>query len=631
MMKKIIAFAAVLMTAILLIPAVIATDDCPVYPVGTARCLGNSGPACSLAEPEDGELCVRSYDCDDEDLHCNYCNPSCCTGVPPRCVCNCEAEDPPPPPPPNSVTPYVFVTHATYSANLGGPAGAHEKCRQQAMEAGLHQWWKAWIATSYVTEPKNFLVHYDREYLCPDGSTKIADNWADLTDGSLDHAINCNQYGNTVTALSQFNKLAYTNTDADGDVQWVNYDCSDFTAEYYDPQGDAQMAWRGDITSTDDWFQGSPGYYGCLDDHYAGFLSRLYCFQQEFDGDTDIIDCTTEYTEDDYPNVPGIPNSAGSWTSNSCRVFEGCDTFDESGSYCCGDDEDETYINSICYDTRAEGSIENCEDGVDNNNNNYADCADTGCKLRTAGSVYADSDGDDWVDICESGNCANVETWQGSAQSENTLERCTDNMDNDCDGTIDYADADCRETEGADYNSDAHRRTCTDGYDNDADGEIDCEDAGCASNPPCLTEDDVPWQGHYFAIKNSGGDYVAEIGALGWLTYRGTLTENNANSCTSNVPDNSFVIENAGVVKAWFDSQGNVCLRGELSGEQDSISTASCPCFFIKDADGQIVAKISDGGDLYLLGYAFQTCDDPFELRDNYVTTGNWGALLCQA
>jgi len=61
---------------------------------------------------------------------------------------------------------------------------------------------------------------------------------------------------------------------------------------------------------------------------------------------------------------------------------------------------------------------------------------------------------------------------------------CNDNLDNDGDGQIDCADANCLgQTGSLGEVCQATETTCDDGFDNDRDGQIDCADANCAGMP----------------------------------------------------------------------------------------------------------------------------------------------------
>jgi hypothetical protein len=102
---------------------------------------------------------------------------------------------------------------------------------------------------------------------------------------------------------------------------------------------------------------------------------------------------------------------------------------------------------------------EDCLDGVDNDGDGLADCADPDCLLvaRCAG--------------CNGGLDPEPELGPG---------RCTDGLDNDCDGTTDCADPDCSA-------SDVFYMECCDGADENGNGIPD--DFNCR----CITDADCPW------------------------------------------------------------------------------------------------------------------------------------------
>ncbi len=107
----------------------------------------------------------------------------------------------------------VFVTSTTYTGNLDGLAGADSRCQARADAAGLGGTWKAWLSSTSVSASSR-LNHYNGEYRLVDSVTKIADNWSDLVDGSLDSPINKDEFGTT-----RSNSYAWTNTTYSGTVQ----------------------------------------------------------------------------------------------------------------------------------------------------------------------------------------------------------------------------------------------------------------------------------------------------------------------------------------------------------------------------------------------------------------------------
>lgn len=104
-----------------------------------------------------------------------------------------------------------------------------------------------------------------------------------------------------------------------------------------------------------------------------------------------------------------------------------------------------------------------CNDKKDNDNDGKIDCADADCQDDAACQV------------------------DGGAVYAAPVEVCNDQKDNDSDGKIDCLDPDCASyvdcTHGVMYGPPFE--DCTDGVDNDGDGAIDCSDSDCAAEPIC--------------------------------------------------------------------------------------------------------------------------------------------------
>jgi len=195
-------------------------------------------------------------------------------------------------------------------------------------------------------------------------------------------------------------------------------------------------------------------------------------------------------------------------------------------------------VNADCDDSNpsanpgaAENTVSTCTDNFDNDCDGDVDPADTaGC-----GALYLDDDGDGYCEVgqetgtidgtcgvadinsttrdCDDGNI-NI----SPSATERDIDQCTDGVDNNCDGSIDNAAADCMEfytdADGDGYcpigqdsggtgtcvsadvdlatrdcdDTDPTRSpgilednltTCTDGSDNDCDLDQDCADSDC--------------------------------------------------------------------------------------------------------------------------------------------------------
>jgi hypothetical protein len=100
-----------------------------------------------------------------------------------------------------------------------------------------------------------------------------------------------------------------------------------------------------------------------------------------------------------------------------------------------------------------------CSDGIDNDGDHYADCADPDCSTAPGCA------------LCSSGRPPGPEFGPSA---------CVDGRDNDCDGKTDCADLDCRA-------SDYYVTECCNGLDDNGNGIIDEFACRCASNADCTT------------------------------------------------------------------------------------------------------------------------------------------------
>ena len=90
----------------------------------------------------------------------------------------------------------IFSSSVSYNGNLGGLAGADTKCESLATTAGLGGNWMAWLSDDF-TSAQSRLFHSPVPYVKVNG-VQVADNWADLTDGTLDSGISTNELGTGV-------------------------------------------------------------------------------------------------------------------------------------------------------------------------------------------------------------------------------------------------------------------------------------------------------------------------------------------------------------------------------------------------------------------------------------------------
>lgn len=153
----------------------------------------------------------------------------------------------------------AFVSSVTYDSNLGGIAGADAKCAQLASDAGLPGTFLAWISDG-VTDPASRFVRSATPYVATVDNTVIANDWADLTDGTLDFPITYSEYGVIVS------DSVFTNVNPDGTTKDATNHCNGWGA------GGTNANLGRSIYSSGLW----TNYQTAA----CGTSERIYCFEQ---------------------------------------------------------------------------------------------------------------------------------------------------------------------------------------------------------------------------------------------------------------------------------------------------------------------------------------------------------------
>ncbi len=133
----------------------------------------------------------------------------------------------------------VFVTSVSFNGNLGGLGGADDKCQAQAdgpasvVPSGTYL---AWLSDG-TDSPNTRFTKSAHPYILPNG-TKIAEDFADLTDGSLLQKINIDSTGKALGL-----QLFWTGTKSDGTTSQLLVTCNGWT-------GDTWPGANGQVGST---------------------------------------------------------------------------------------------------------------------------------------------------------------------------------------------------------------------------------------------------------------------------------------------------------------------------------------------------------------------------------------------
>lgn len=173
----------------------------------------------------------------------------------------------------------VFVTSTSYTGNLGGLTGADTKCQERANAANLGGEWKAWLSigtTNPGNSPQSRFVHSTAPYKLLNGVI-VANNWEDLTDGTLQNPIGITENGDQELGLN-----VWTYTEPSGNrISGNSYSCHNWTTE-------------GGALDNDLGIVGNNGYINngwtttllnppCSGKYQSSSPSiHLYCFEQPF-------------------------------------------------------------------------------------------------------------------------------------------------------------------------------------------------------------------------------------------------------------------------------------------------------------------------------------------------------------
>jgi cysteine-rich repeat protein len=166
----------------------------------------------------------------------------------------------------------VFVTSTLHTANLGGLAGADGICQARAAAANLPGTYMAWLSTNLMNgTPATRFAQSVQPYRKVDG-VLVANNWADLIDGTLASPINKTELngnppiGNTGCAGGGF-ATVWSATNGTGALINAASTCTNWTStnggSYWGLATDTSGNWTA-------WCSGGS----------CSWTSPIYCFQQ---------------------------------------------------------------------------------------------------------------------------------------------------------------------------------------------------------------------------------------------------------------------------------------------------------------------------------------------------------------
>lgn len=166
----------------------------------------------------------------------------------------------------------VFVTSSTTRGDFGGIAAGDAICQSEASIAGLAGTYRAWLSESQDTpspdSPSTTFTQSTIPYVTTHGRT-VADDWADLTDGTLDVVLDRTATGEYAGGGESAGGGVWTGTNADGSSALQSTEtCDEWT------NGATGGVFGRTTSAFEAWTRASGPTAGC-----ATSL-RLYCFEQ---------------------------------------------------------------------------------------------------------------------------------------------------------------------------------------------------------------------------------------------------------------------------------------------------------------------------------------------------------------
>lgn len=145
----------------------------------------------------------------------------------------------------------VFATSAAYTGSLGGLSGADQKCQTLA-SAKLSGTFKAWLSDSNTSAASHLTTHGALAYVLVDG-TLVANDWTDLTSGTLRHMIDLDESGNQVATADMCSGFGghyvWTDSNDDGTIFNTAQSCQNWTSPASSDNGSTGSASLNQATS----------------------------------------------------------------------------------------------------------------------------------------------------------------------------------------------------------------------------------------------------------------------------------------------------------------------------------------------------------------------------------------------
>ncbi len=353
------------------------------------------------------------------------------------------------------------------------------------------------------------------ETACGDGKDDDGDGQTDCGDNDCANAAEC------ANVTSEKNCTNKTDDDKDGAVDCADSDCA---------QDAACLKPTNEIACTDKVDEDGDGQTDCQDNDCATDAACLQpikeanCTDQiddDKDGQVDCADsdCAQDAACKQVPKELDCKNTKDDDTDgltdcadNDCNAELACAVTTTTETFCANklDDDKDGSLDCADSDCKNDAACKvtaketNCTNKADDDGDKFVDCNDSDCLADAACKVTCDvckesatplkATCDPCADmVCKADSfCCNtawdnlcVEAVASVCKKQCTPPKietaCNDKADNDADGQIDCADADCAK----DAACQGKETKCADKLDDDKDGMTDCADADCKVDLAC--------------------------------------------------------------------------------------------------------------------------------------------------
>jgi hypothetical protein len=198
----------------------------------------------------------------------------------------------------------AFITKTAVANPIGSTASADATCQSSADARSLGGTWKAWLSDATASASMR-LSHANVPYRLLDG-TLVANDWADLTDGSIAHAIDVDETGTSLATPGGLEVWTDSET-AGGTI--LDWSCANWTnATASSPDG---MVGRSEPLDQN-WTTATPRTCDGSDVH-------LYCFEQApTGGNPGTATCPSSMSFDDPTVFTVFGGQGGGLTKDVC-------------------------------------------------------------------------------------------------------------------------------------------------------------------------------------------------------------------------------------------------------------------------------------------------------------------------